>query len=1178
MPPQRGASCAIGELSDSQEGFLTQAPPHQFVSPDYLHSQTDVKENLQHLTSQPNPALRGYSQSQTTPLSSRYTIRPGTNLPTSRGNENLDPERYSTASTLKRKNQGSDYPTKITGESSTEAHGPADNANVSVGNNDNNDSGPWRWSKRIRLQDVRIPKDQQELIDRSGSWVPPLGGGSVPQGRVPSNLLNQWNSFHSQLYGEPNQEPVAPKPNESFDNGRHLNGPTSWRWNKQIGLQDVRIPRDQQNLIDNADSWVPPQTGDRMPQGHVPIHLLGQWNGYYIKRNRERQDSSLPAQPMPGASGSQDDNELREGLQSTPSQSSALSWWSATPERSPHGIQLPPDSSPVKQQQAAEVKDSSKHEDGSPSNSLPQMHTKLSNGASQLEVQSWSGGNYTQLPNAELDEPEDESEDSDMDTFVPIPLEYQDEEQEPEMEEEITSSGPRLPTSDSKMSSFTQVKQSPALALSGPHKNGCTSVSGGYQCPTKDLSSNAKTLSDPRVPATYDTADARINNLHMVAGTDSAHNSQKMPTSSYIEEGEVKGPRMDLNRDHDVPMESVSHSNLTFTSQTVPRSTQISETPVFHLNNNLMGTPVSRPPDSKIGPSESQRLKRKREITKSHFETPSKRRRSLGFENPDDIQKSTSSRDTSDSVAQRRRTHLKREHFFRTTQDVYDKFKQCYPDYKGNVEHFTIMCRKLQDLRACGRSKMEKPFLWDDFIIHQTTEYRKYLKTCGDEVKDPASYEEFFLRNFSTPTYKKRSLIHRDLKIVQAEYSDPAAANMRTSTASRPSSNQSHVFIEGPNSTFSASSPKTSSLPTSTAKDAEQIIEESPLEIAETQSQHTPEAVESGNEGDDEDDEDGEDVPIYQDARSTHPEDDDDREIPCTPMEEAHETASIVLGDDGGEKEPHDAQRADSRALEDTFSDHDLGLEDMENVASPETPKAHELPGESAAVPIEIGSSLESKVEKENGIPQESLDLDDEVEINDDDSDESYKDVDSGDERFPDSEDNSDEAEEEEETPAYNKDHSSHPHSARSSPEPAQTTNKKNKSAVGYEQVLSYSESSTSPSPKQPPPPRGKEEPRQKSPAPPAQQIKWHELPNTPFKLFAQSYANLRSELGEQPPTHWTKQSGSSTTDRKPVPVDEEGVPRPPVRDPPPRDDQRSGGGRSFFKSFFKRGQIGWKF
>src|SRR5699024_176636 len=94
------------------------------------------------------------------------------------------------------------------------------------------------------------------------------------------------------------------------------------------------------------------------------------------------------------------------------------------------------------------------------------------------------------------------------------------------------------------------------------------------------------------------------------------------------------------------------------------------------------------------------------------------------------------------------------------------------------------------------------------------------------------------------------------------------------------------------------------------------------------------------------------------------------------------ETASIVLGDEGGGKGPQDAQTAPSRTLEDTFSDHDLGLEDMENVASPETPKAHELPGKSAAVPIEIGSSLESKVQKENGIPQESLDLDDEVGIN----------------------------------------------------------------------------------------------------------------------------------------------------------------------------------------------------
>lgn len=1236
-PLRRDDLTLIGGLSDSQERISTQAPPQPFVSPGCFQPKTDVKEILRHLDPRPDLLLdseptiqsEGHTspngngcpppptsatvpnhpdtpRSHSIPLPERHSTPRAADLPTAAEDESLNLEPGSTASNLKRKNSpsnlGSDSSiAKSTAQSSTKVQSPADNAKNSTNDHDHADLGPWRWTKRIRLQDVRIPKDQEELIERQDSWVPPLEENPMPRGYVPIGLLREWNYYHSR--GRKQAHETA-NPSGCADNGGQLNRPTSWRWAKRIRLQDVRIPRDQQKLIDNENSWVPPPTGDRMPQCHVPIHLLQQWNDHYSQWNEEqRQNSSLPAEnPALGVGESQDENEIREALRSPP-QSSAQVHWSTSPERSPLRPQLPPelppDSSPVKQQQAPPVEDSSAHGLGSLPNSAPRTHTKLSNGSEQIREEFWSDGNYTQVgPSNPHDRSEAQSDDCDMETSIPIPLVPQAQSQEPtEMEEDISSSGPSLPIPASKGDSFTQVKQSPALVSFGSHRNGCISVSGRYKLLPANSSSSTKLSSDPRIPATYDTP--YVNNSRQLVGTERMNSSQNIPTSSYIEGGEVQDTSLIMDKDHDILMGNATHSNSHFTAQAVTPSVKVVDTPLV-TSNNIAKMPVSHSKESNLVLSEPQSLKRKRGNTEPPFKTPSKRHKSLNFLNFNDTPKPTSSRDVSESIAECRQNFFRKEHSFRTTQDIFDKFKQSYPDYKGSVKHFIGMCRKLQALRSQGT--MERCFLWDDFIIHQTTKYREYLDMCADAVEDPDIYEEYFLRSVTKPAYKKRSLTSSDLQIVLTECGDPAAANVRT-TSTTPLSVRSESrgsLARAGSASFAGSA--NPSPPTTTAKEAEQRVEETILEIKETQPQPITDAGGSGNDGDDEDDEDDGETPVPRNARDTHGDydddrgtpvcqdvqetrgdDDDDREIPCTPMEGLHETASIELGDDDEDEDsnPHEAQRASSRVLEDTFSDYGLELNDMESVASTETPIGPEVPGQNAAIPIEIGSSLESKVETENAISQEGLDLDYVVGVNEDEDDESYKD--DGDEEsdgsYHGSDDNNDDEEVEEcnddadakATHESDNNHSTHSHSSPPSGQSSIKKKEKEKeeSTIIYHQVLSCSSQSSGPSSL-----RADKPHKSPQPSPPTkQQPQWHDLPNTPYKLFAQSYANLRSELGERPPTYWTKQNGSEKSGRKPVPVDEKGVTHPPLRSSRHRD-----GREDSEKRVFKRGQIGWSF
>ncbi|KAK2767611.1 hypothetical protein FQN54_003769 [Arachnomyces sp. PD_36] len=1278
-----------GGSAESQERIATQAPPQPLTSPKYFQPRSD-KDILQHLNPPRNPpqttndhqdirsaAHTAQHNDQHQPLSRPRT--PQSNHDLTRNRSAPLPERQDvsgdavslalangdhtaeaqsleprSAPSRKRKsptgslNQGNNPPISTT--SAVTAKSPFRNNRPAESDNGS------RY-KRLRMQDVRIAKDQEELID-GDSWIPPPPGYPMPQGRVPAPLLKTWNDYRSRPR-KTKQLSCAPvnTNNRSGMDGGKFQSSTKWTWTRRIHFQDARIPKDQQKLIDSPSSWVPPQSGDRMPQGHVPIKYLQEWNENHRSLNEKHPDPSLPADgSLSEISGSQE-QQLLEDLQSSPHTSVA---WSMSPERGPQrpNMLLPPDSSPEEEDPGSQVNSKSTHGNGISTESPEQILPESGTGEDNAPV----GETDTRVYKLERD-----CEETHMHSSLPFASEPQTQPQGSDEVEEISSSGPVLPISASKGNSFTQVKQSPTVVSLGSRRTGHGS--------TKDTSSSQKIPSDPRIPATYDSRG--INDPQRPANEDQTSSSQDIPLNPGMVEVEVEATLLATYHDGAI---SRSNNN-SHSSQTNPSSAKVLDTPLEHHGNNSKSVAPQNDTRSMLS-SEVQFLKRNRGNGESPAQTPSKRHKSLGSLKLDDAPRSSSFGDISDSVVERRQAYMRRAGTPRGTTDIFEKFKQSYPDYEGSEKHFTSMCRKLQALRNQG--KMAWSMLWDDFIIQQTTSYRKYVKICADEVEDWVSYEEYFVQHVTKPQFKKRSFTERDLKIVLSECGDPHAPNVSSKSATPvPATCPSRTPFSRAGSGSLVNSPKLSRA-TSVARDEQLGV--SSLEIAETQSQPEPGAGEPGDRSSRNGNNENHDATLMrQDSRSDHEDDGDDgggghddfasqigqssgedeeishgsdedeednaapntpphthdsgnygddREIPCTPMEDIHETASVELGDDIEDSPSQQAAQRASRGVEETFSDPDFEPDSMET--GPETPRAAGIPGETSTLPIELGSSLESKIESKKDTSQENMDLDEILEADDDDEwvdddgsshDEDDSEGDTGDDKDSDGDDDENyrdgndnggtakragedvdggDSEESDEGTDDEIDARTTSHVSRKNGSPSRSASRSShrtspmrtrkssrpeakKTPSPYLQVLEYS---TSSSESDVPPPTSKRS--RKSSAQPAQnppqeqqqrqqrnqQPNWAELPNTAYKWFAQSYATLRSELGEQNPTYWSKLRGSATKDRELIPVDEKGAIRPPLRGRYRHGEEGSDADADADgkEKFLKRGRIGWSF
>ena len=99
-------------------------------------------------------------------------------------------------------------------------------------------------------------------------------------------------------------------------------------------------------------------------------------------------------------------------------------------------------------------------------------------------------------------------------------------------------------------------------------------------------------------------------------------------------------------------------------------------------------------------------------------------------------------------------------------QNIFDKFREAYPTYPGDLKHFVAICRKIDQLLKADR--MMHQSLWDDFIVRHKTDYSLYLIRCAEEAEDAIPFEKFYETEIEGPQYQKRVIHRRNLDEVLA--------------------------------------------------------------------------------------------------------------------------------------------------------------------------------------------------------------------------------------------------------------------------------------------------------------------------------------------------------------------------------------------------------------------------
>ncbi|SLM37343.1 hypothetical protein LPUS_07162 [Lasallia pustulata] len=88
-----------------------------------------------------------------------------------------------------------------------------------------------------------------------------------------------------------------------------------------------------------------------------------------------------------------------------------------------------------------------------------------------------------------------------------------------------------------------------------------------------------------------------------------------------------------------------------------------------------------------------------------------------------------------------------------TASSIHDRFRATYSEYTGDLKHFIAMAKKIDTLRS--EDRMEHRSLWDDFIVRHKIEYRQYLLDCTEKAEDPIAYERFYRNEIDEPKFTK---------------------------------------------------------------------------------------------------------------------------------------------------------------------------------------------------------------------------------------------------------------------------------------------------------------------------------------------------------------------------------------------------------------------------------------
>ena len=616
---------------------------------------------------------------------------------------------------------------------------------------------PWEGFDGITDRDVTIPKDQQELLEASVMvWLPCNAGVPSPQGHVPRSLLDVWNDTAQRPSRDTNLQQVIPEP---------FNSPTRGRTPSPAKERSISPTQESDAGSDSSapfSGWgsSPEKTqhGKSMLPPSSPVAPLG------LVGKRPNPKIPLASQKPDGASSAHAKSP-RIVSQSSPRNN-----------KKPRGISTTSEPATNKGHASA----NGQHPGHSSQSHKADSNDQLSSQVHAQSAPTQDAGRRSPIPSSNpLPMGGNESDEDEMDTSVPFALgeNIPDPTQSSQVGEELRSSGASLPGVDNER---VQVAVTPRIGASRPH----VEKSHGSSQP---MASNSRHQSSQDQ---QDSSQSRILN------TFPFHASNE--TGDFTGSSTSGGPSQEGHIQVDVPLTQQHNNSVASQSQSqgVPNQSQTDivldssgpaqrhqdfstlatqqssiEVPSSHdsaLSQLHMPTQESLPEERRPGASANYPvvISPHRDEVSLAGQSPSG---SVGSgtrsQRVEPTENHTLNTQSTQLLARRQDFLNKAETTYAKARSVYRQFCSTYSSFSGDFEHFTNMCNKLHAIRQEGKEgKLHRSFLWDDFVIMYLQEYAPYLDKQFTQDSETLSYEEYFLKTFSRPSYKKRSLTARGIE------------------------------------------------------------------------------------------------------------------------------------------------------------------------------------------------------------------------------------------------------------------------------------------------------------------------------------------------------------------------------------------------------------------------------
>ena len=678
---------------------------------------------------------------------------------------------------------------------------------------------------------------------------------------------------------------------------------------QRIGMREVKIPKDQEQVLNRDDAWIPPQPGQRRPFANIPISLLQQFNS-----EADRQSASDDeAAKEPDSHGHHADNDIESTKSSIASSSEdsddAPLEWASSPDRN----QLPPDSSAAATDQSDNEQSKSKlhrseHQHKATVNASPAKQTNdrryssPANGSDSGRLKRKRDASLANASSQERrermtidakDEDSQSSQESDIDISAPDALqEVSDSRINISSSTNIasTASQPELPYTQVKHTPFQvtshQIKTVPissgTAAVPDSEKRtssaekllsctpSCTSNSSLVESPiignrrarlpqpTEKQSQGANSkiiprtdILEPRVPVrkpqSQPTNNGRVElerlqmdqkleeqpqeasmNLTKALAQDASHRTKasaspdrKRPQSNDFQSAQSKRFRklampvgsIVYNLPDDLPDPAIAarkhrqewlaarRSSENSPNKEAPVSAQksmVHEAPSHYseaqIKSDLKDT-VSRPSEEGTKSLQKYSAPAEQDSTGTLIHARNSMSKVVTG-NPESEDSGTISTPNGDAASpetvpkqpitdaledklvlqdgqESHRSNVPKRSDtpgvnvpspVSSPHSIFEQFRATYSDYNKGLNHFVALCRKISSLAKTDRPV--RASRWDDFVIRHQLDYSRHIAECQETGEDALPFESFYNEMIDEPQYMKRILGPQTLKQV----------------------------------------------------------------------------------------------------------------------------------------------------------------------------------------------------------------------------------------------------------------------------------------------------------------------------------------------------------------------------------------------------------------------------